>query len=62
MTQVFNCTSAEPYTRHSYKVHFFNKKSMKFEHWEDAQDYWFANCDRENYLKYITVEDINKRK
>ena len=60
MTQKFNCTSAEPYIRHYYKVHFFNKKTMKFEHWEDVQDYWFDNCDKEKYLKYITVEDRKK--
>jgi hypothetical protein len=33
---------------------------MKFEHWEDVQDYWFDNCDKEKYLKYITVEDRKK--
>jgi hypothetical protein len=60
MTQIFNCTSAEPYVRHYYRVHFFNKKSIKFEHWEEVQEYWFEHCDKEQYLKYITAEDRKK--
>lgn len=55
--ETFIQTSNEPYTRHFYKVHFYSQKSIKFECYEEAQRYWFENCQVPKFIKYITVED-----
>ena len=57
MMETFSQTSNEPYTRHSYNVHFYSQKPLKFEHYEDAQRYWFEKCQIPNFIKFITVED-----
>lgn len=62
MTQRFTCTSAEPYERHFYRVHFFNQKSIRFDSWEEVENYWYENSDKKKHLKTITIEDKRENK
>lgn len=64
MTQVFTCTSDSPYDRHTYEIVLKNGKNKIFEHWEDAQRYWFENSRMPNFLDLIIVNDkkVSKEK
>lgn len=64
MTQVFTCTSDAPYDRHTYEIVLKNGKNKIFEHWEDAQRYWFENSRMPNFLDLIIVNDkkVSKEK
>jgi hypothetical protein len=62
MTQLFNCTSADPYDRHTYEVVLKNGKNQFFEHWEDVQRYWFQNNQIPDFLDLVIVKDKKKSK
>ena len=62
MTQIFSCTSADPYDRHTYEVVLKNGKNKIFEHWEDAQGYWFQNTHIPDFLDFVIVKDKKKSK
>ena len=62
MTQIFSCTSADPYDRHTYEVVLKNGKNKIFEHWEDAQGYWFQNTHIPDFLDLVIVKDKKKSK
>ena len=64
MTQTFTCTSDVPYDRHTYEIVLKNGKNKFFDHWEDAQRYWFENSRMPNFLDLIIVRDKkpNKKK
>lgn len=64
MTQLFTCTSDAPYDRHTYEIVLKNGKNKIFEHWEDAQRYWFENSRMPNFLDLIIVNDkkVSKEK
>ena len=57
----FSQTSDVPYDRHSYEVILKNGKKVFFEHWEEAQVYWWQNCQIPDFLDLIIVKD-KKRK
>jgi hypothetical protein len=62
MTQIFSCTSADPYDRHTYEIVLKNGKNKIFEHWEDAQGYWFQNTHIPDFLDLVIVKDKKKSK
>lgn len=62
MTQIFTCTSADPYVRHTYEVVLKNGKNQFFEHWEDVQKYWFQNNQIPDFLDLVIVRDKKKSK
>ncbi len=62
MTQLFTCTSGDPYDRHTYEVVLKNGKNKIFDHWEDAQRYWFEHSRIPDFLDLIIVKDKKKSK
>jgi hypothetical protein len=62
MTQLFTCTSADLYDRHTYEVVLKNGKNQFFEHWEDVQRYWFQNNQIPDFLDLVIVKDKKKSK
>jgi hypothetical protein len=64
MTQVFTCTSDASYDRHTYEIVLKNGKNKFFEHWEDAQGYWFEHSQIPYFLDLILVKDkkVSKEK
>jgi len=62
MTQIFTCTSADPYDRHNYEVFLKNGKKVMFDNWEDVQIYWFTNNNIPDYLDYVIAKDKKKVK
>ena len=62
MTQIFSCTSSDPYDRHTYEIVLKNGKNKIFEHWEDAQGYWFQNTHIPDFLDLVIVKDKKKSK
>jgi hypothetical protein len=62
MTQIFNCTSADLYDRHTYEVVLKNGKNQFFEHWEDVQRYWFEHNRIPDFLDLVIVKDKKKSK
>ena len=62
MTELFTCTSADPYDRHTYEIVLKNGKNQFFEHWEDVQEYWWSHCRIPDYLDVIEVVDKKKSK
>lgn len=55
--KVFQQTSDEPYHRHTYEIVLKSKKRLKFEYYEQAQQYWFENCQIPDYLDVLEVKD-----
>jgi len=62
MTQIFTCTSNVPYDKHDYEVVLKTGKNKIFDHWEDAQRYWFENSRIPDFLDIIIVKDKKKIK
>ena len=62
MSQTFSCTSDAPYVRHTYEVVLKNGKNRFFDHWEDAQRYWFEHNQVPDFLDLILVNDKKKSK
>ncbi len=62
MTQIFTCTSNVPYDKHDYEVVLKTGKNKIFDHWEDAQRYWFENSRIPDFLDVIIVKDKKKVK
>jgi hypothetical protein len=62
MTQLFTCTSDGLYDRHTYEVVLKSGKNRFFDHWEDAQRYWFEHSQVPDFLDLIIVNDKNKTK
>jgi hypothetical protein len=62
MTDTFTCTSNAPYDRHNYEVVLKNGKNVFFEDWEDAQVYWWSNCQIPDFLDLIIIKDKQKVK
>ncbi len=62
MTQIFTCTSNVPYDKHDYEVVLKTGKNKIFDHWEDAQRYWFENSRIPDFLDIIIVKDKKKVK
>jgi hypothetical protein len=62
MSELFTCTSADPYDRHTYEIVLKNGKNQFFEHWEDVQRYWFQNHQIPNFLDVVIVKDKKKSK
>lgn len=62
MTQIFTCTSDDLYDRHTYEVVLKNGKNKIFDHWEDAQRYWFEHNRIPDFLDLIIVKDKKKNK
>ena len=62
MTQIFNCTSTDPYDKHTYEVVLKNGKNKIFDNWEDTQRYWFENNKVPDFLDIILVNDKKKSK
>lgn len=60
MSDTFTCTSNAPYDRHTYEVVLKTGKKKSFEHWEDAQHYWFSRYQISDYLDYIVAKDKTK--
>lgn len=54
MTEIFKCTSTEPYLRHRYEVITNNNKKIAFEYWEDVQVYWSVFAEN---IKTVIVKD-----
>jgi len=62
MTQTFTCTSDALYDRHTYEVVLKSGKNRVFDHWEDAQRYWFEHNQVPDFLDLILVKDKKKSK
>jgi hypothetical protein len=62
MTQIFTCTSDDPYDRHDYEVVLTSGKKVKFYNWEDTLGYWWENCQVPDFLDIIIVKDKKKIK
>jgi len=62
MTQTFTCTSDAPYDRHTYEIVLKSGKNRFFDHWEDAQRYWFEHSRVPDFLDLIIVKDKKKSK
>ncbi len=62
MMQTFKQTSDDPYGRHTYEIVLKGNKNKFFEHWEDAQKYWFDNSRVPDFLDFIVVNDKKKSK
>lgn len=57
MSQTFTCTSDALYDRHTYEVVLKNGKNVFFDDWEDAQVYWWQNCQIPDFLDVVIVKD-----
>lgn len=55
--QVFLQTSDVPYDRHTYEIVLVSGKKLKFDYYEEAQAYWWQNCQMPDYLKVMNVKD-----
>lgn len=62
MTQIFTCTSADPYDRHHYELVLKSGKKVFFGDWEDCQAFWFQNCQIPDFLDVVNVIDKPKEK
>lgn len=62
MSNTFTCTSDSPYDRHTYEIVLKTGESVFFNHWEEAQVYWFNYCQVPDYLDVILVKDKEKPK
>jgi hypothetical protein len=62
MTQIFSCTSTDPYDRHDYEVVLTSGKKVKFDNWEDTLGYWWENRQVPDFLDVIIVKDKKKVK
>jgi hypothetical protein len=60
MTQFFTVTSADPYDKHHYILHFKNGKQVKYEDYDLARKAWMDYDKR--MVDYIEVIDISKKK
>jgi hypothetical protein len=57
MTENFTQTCHKPYDRHSYTVNLKNGKSINFDDFESAREYWWSFREIPNYLDFIVVND-----
>ena len=55
----FKQTCDKPYDRHHYRLHFHNKKSIKFEDYELMRAAWFEWCNT-GALSHVDVLDVTK--
>lgn len=62
MTDIFTCTSNEPYDRHDYEIALKTGKKVFFDNWADAQGYWFVHSQIPDYLDVIIAKDKSKPK
>ena len=62
MTDTFSQTSDVLYDRHHYEIRLKTGKTVFFDDWSAAQQYWWAHCQIPDYLDVIKVLDKNKRK
>ena len=60
--QIFQQTSNEPYTRHTYEVVLKNGKRVKFQYFDEAREYWFYHSELPDYLDFIEVKDKKPKK
>lgn len=58
----FSQTSTEPYDRHTYEVVLKSGKKVKFDYYEQVQEYWFLHNQLPDYLDTIIVKDRKKKK
>lgn len=59
--KIFQQTSNEPYDRHTYEIVLKSKKRLKFEYYEEAQEYWFEHWEIPDYLDILEVKDKKKK-
>lgn len=60
--KIFAETSSEPYDRHTYEVVLKTGKRLKFEYYEQVQEYWFHYSEMPDYLDTVIVKDKKKSK
>lgn len=57
MIQNFTQTCHKPYDRHTYTVNLKNGKSIIFDDFESAREYWWSFREIPDYLAFIVVND-----
>jgi len=57
MTEHFKCTSPHDYDRHFYEVVTKNNQKIRFEYWDDVQQYWYVFSE---HLDTVIVHDRKK--
>lgn len=60
--EIFSQTSHKPYDRHIYRLHLCDKRTIDFDDYETAQEYWFNRNQVPDYLNYFEVLDKPKAK
>ena len=62
MTDTFTQTSDAPYDRHHYQICLKSGKTVFFDDWSAAHEYWWVHCQIPDYLDVIKVLDKKKLK
>ena len=62
MTNTFSQTSNAPYDRHHYEILLKTGKTVFFDDWSAAHEYWWSHCQIPNYLDVVKVLDKKKNK
>jgi len=58
----FTQTCAKPYDRHSYRVHLIGGKSVTFDGWQEATDYWMVHAPLGGVISIEVIDRVTKRK
>jgi hypothetical protein len=57
MDNFFTQTSTDPYTRHYYKIHYLNGKSVIVDNYSDVISEWY-----QGNVAFVDVLDANEKK
>ena len=60
--EVFQQTSDVPYDRHNYELVLKSGKTVFFDDWSAAHEYWWAHCQIPDYLDVIKILDKKNAK
>ena len=59
--QTFTQTSDKPYDRHSYRVNLIGGKSVTFDGWMEATNYWMCHSPLGGVVSIEVIDKVNKR-
>jgi hypothetical protein len=54
MIKNFKCTSTDNYDRHFYEIVTKSNQKIRFDYWEDVQNYWYSFS---NSLDTVLIHD-----